>query len=133
MFRPKRLKNHTRWSGTCLYSLYNRVPTSPGLEQRALEVHLDHTDLKFFCVGILKQLKNLLRIRKAEDLVKLKISGRVEQGKCQQEKQDNVACRFINLASQRVSNRKFVYGPSYYPNCKTGTRSYCNRLSGLKQ
>ena len=29
IFRPKRLKTHTLWGGTCLYSLYRWVPPPP--------------------------------------------------------------------------------------------------------
>ena len=31
IFRPKRLKNHTLWGGTYLYTLYRGVPPPPGL------------------------------------------------------------------------------------------------------
>ena len=33
VFRPKRLKNHTLWGGTYLYTLYRGVPLSPGLKR----------------------------------------------------------------------------------------------------
>ena len=36
VFRPKRLKNHTLWGGTYLYSLYRGVPPPPETDDRPI-------------------------------------------------------------------------------------------------
>ena len=39
VFRPKRLKNHTLWGGTYLYTSYRGVPPSPGYKQQNTHIN----------------------------------------------------------------------------------------------
>ena len=41
VFRPKRRKNPTRWGGTCLYSLYKRVPPGSNVSHAGTSDVLD--------------------------------------------------------------------------------------------